>query len=511
MREEQIKEILSEAYQVEPPSQEKIDALARRVRLGSGRKSLKRWTFGIGALAGIAVAAGFTYPIAVANIFGHEVWEHMAAAGPYKITVKFGPPQAPDEQVRTTPIIGLVAGHNLYTVDSSSKDAAYFRTDERTDQTFAVYPLSHLAAVTNHNQGATAFMQMPIGLMARLGTFDASRRIEKKGTRIIAGRTVDEVLVTDSKSDDRTLLDIDKLKGVPLRVQSLGAGSQTPVVEYDYSYDASAVRAEIARLDQIEAGSRSFEFDTEREALTKQFVAAPLARVKFKRDIVTIYRVDQNSEGDVFVLYSCKGYHGDDQMQQPWIRLEDHDQLWLTTTISMFSSKLAPKGEGMKAQLFVPSGESEATGMNPAILTPGGVYAHLSIKVQDWEFLTEGERALGPTWEKSLGDYQTTYVDDVPDWFIYAFGPHDETWVRAESQRLRFEFRLKEQNYARAIPIGKAFDDNFPDLMPNLFYSQHQLEEGLAKAYRALGDKKTASAYEKKLKALRYKVDWPQP
>jgi len=86
-------------------------------------------------------------------------------------------------------------------------------------------------------------------------------------------------------------------------------------------------------------------------------------------------------EGDVFVLYSCKGYHADDQMQQRWLQLRDDQGVqWLTNQIDMFETRLTPDGEGLKAQIFFspPGG-------------PSTKLARLSIRLNEWEYLSVEE------------------------------------------------------------------------------------------------------------------------
>jgi len=376
-------------------------------------------------------------------------------------------------------------------VNPSPGSPTYLRVDPALRMS-VVHVLAHRSIEWPPNKGNLSFIEMPLTLMEDLGKFDVAKRIDRRGTKVVDGRTVEEVLVRGNADNASVLLDLDAERGVPLSMIDYAPNSSTPVMRFEYSYDAERVKQAIVKLTSGGEGAVPIDLAKDRPRFRREFISSPLSTTSTGRDSLRVYRVEQDPEGDVFVLYSCKGYHADDQMQQRWLQLRDDRGLqWLTNQIDMFETKLTPNGEGLKAQIFFHPAFGRSTKL-----------ARLSIRLNEWEYLSVEEPSTPRTKQVSLGDFAPQPVACVPDWYFYAFGVDDEAWVGAMAQKLRFQYALKEKDYSTAVQIGRPFDTAFPEMMGGLFFEQADLDKGLAEAYRHLGDAESAEQFARKAAKL---------
>ena len=489
MNEDSLKDALSANYGVDPLADDRMDAIARKFRVASVKnRNRKRVLITASICLGLGASVGFTYPIAEANLFGRQVEQNFEAMGPYMIQISAIGKDQPGSETRKTPISVLIDGKTAYMDDSMPGDRTFVVFDaESRIHTFL--PDYNVELIRNPQPGLTDSINVARQLMKQIGNFDIDKRIEHRGTKTVNGRQVEEVGMRSS-NNLLLVLDIDSERHVPVSLTLPVSFGGVTNLRYDYVYDPNLVAKRIEAIKAKEVGMKPIYIERDKPLVMKQLFAQPLSKTWTGRDKLTIYQVNENAQGDVFVLYSCRGYHSDEDNMGSWIQLkDDQGKLWLTEIINMFDSKLAQKGEGIKAQLFFHPKSPSTIGK-----------AHFSIRLDDWEFLRPDEKTVKSTRELNLGSFDPTPVNVVPIWFFYAFLDKDERWLPCIEKKVRFQNALSIHDFRTAIRIGREFYDNFPEMEPVIFFTRPTLAKGLAKAYRAVGDLKLAKEFEAKSK-----------
>ena len=489
MNKDKLKEALSATYGVDPLADDRMDEIARKFRVASGKsRTRKRVLITASICLGLGASVGFTYPIAEANLFGKQVEENFSAMGPYMIQISAIGNDSPGSETRKRPMSVLIDGKTAYMDDSMPGDRTFVVFDaESRMHTFL--PDYNIELIRNPQSGLIDSINVARKLMDQIGSFDLDKRIERRGTKTVNGRQVEEVGMRSS-NNLLLVLDIDSERHVPVSLTLPVSFGGVTNLRYDYVYDPNLVAKRIEAIKAKEVGMKPIYIERDKPQLTKQLFAQPLSKTWTGRDKLTIYQVNENAQGDVFALYTCRGYHADQDNIGSWLQLkDDQGKLWLTTPINMFDSKLAPKGDGLKAQLFFHP-------KSPATLEK----AHFSIRLNEWEFMEAKEKSDRSTREVSLGSFVPTPANVVPLWFFYAFLDKDERWLPCIEKKVRFQNALSIHDFRTAIRIGREFYDNFPEMEPVIFFTRPTLAKGLAKAYRAVGGLKSAQEFEAKSK-----------
>ncbi len=505
MNDDTLQVDLSEAYPAAPLSEERMSAIGRQVRLASVRRRTRRklW-LGAGALFAVAATAGFTYPIAAANLLGQEVERNMRAAGPYLVRISVRSNDAPGAEWSSVPIELISDGDDEY-IPHLAPGSKTFAFIDSKHQMHVCHPASKIDIVYPADPNVDSFYRLPLLVMEhldKLGVFDMSKRIESRGERIINGRKVREIAMKRSGKED-FVADLDEEKDVLLSMtigsistHAKGLPSLNTGMRFDYSYGDPQSKQTIAELKPSVGLMKELGLDRDRQRIRDDLFAKPLSVTPTGRDQLKVYQVQEDPAGDVFVLYSCRGYHSVEDNVGTWLQLKDgHGRAWITSLIDMNFSGLAPKGEGLKAQIFYHPDAPNSVGT-----------AHLSIRLNDWEYLRSDEPSTRATREIGLGAFAPSKVDCVPIWFFYAFGTQDEAWVPAMGQKLRFQQALAAKQYNVAIRLGQDFDGWFPEHMTELWFSRADLYRCLADAFRRVGDEVSARRYHDRSEAL-YKAD----
>ena len=489
MNEDKLKEALSATYAVDPLADDRMDVIARKFRVASGKsRTRKRVLITAGICLGLGTTVGFTYPIAEANLFGRQVEQNFEAMGPYMIQISAIGKDQPGSETRKTPISVLIDGKTAYMDDSMPGDRTFVVFDaESRSHTFL--PNCNVELIRNPQPGLTDSINVARQLMKQIGNFDMDKRIERRGTKTVNGRQVEEVGMRSS-NNLLLILDIDSERHIPVSLTLPVSFGGVTHLRYDYVYDPNLVAKRIETIKAKEVGMKPIYIERGKPQIKEQLFAKALSATSTGRDKLKIYQVNENAQGDVFVLYTCSGYHADEDNMGPWLQLkDDQGKLWLTEVINMFDSKLAPKGEGLKAQLFFHP-------KSPSIIGK----THFSIRQDEWEFMRPDEKTVPSTHELNLGSFVPTPVNVVPEWFFYSFLDKDERWLPCIEKKIRFKDALSTHDFQTAIRIGREFYDNFPEMEPVIFFTRPTLAKGLAKAYRAVGDLKSAKEFEAKSK-----------
>lgn len=489
MNDDSLKEALATTYKVDPLSDDRMDAMARNFRTAnSNSRRRNRVLFTAGVCLGLGATVGFTYPIAEANLFGRQLEKNFEAMGPYMIQISTIGKDQPGSETRKTPISVLIDGKTAFMDDSMPGDRTFVVFDaESRSHTFL--PYCNVELIRNPQAGLTDSINVARQLMKQVGNFDMDKRIERRGTKTVNGRQVEEVAMRMS-NNLLLVLDMDLERLVPVSLTLPVSFGGVTHLRYDYVYDPNLVAKRIEAIKAKKVGMKPIYIERDKPQIKKQLFAKALSTTSTGRDKLKIYQVNESAQGDVFVLYTCSGYHADEDNMGPWLQLkDDQGKLWLTEVINMFDSKLAPKGEGLKAQLFFHPKSPSTVGK-----------AHFSVRLDEWEFVRPDEKTLRSTRDLTLGSFIPTPVNVVPIWFFYAFLDKDERWLPCIEKKVRFKDALNTHDYRTAIRIGREFYDNFPEMGPIIFFTRPTLAKGLARSYRAVGDLKSAQEFEAKSK-----------
>lgn len=487
MNEEEFKQALQDAYPLRRLEDERMEAIARAIRLRS-TKNRRRTVAGLTALAlGLAATAGFTYPIAAANQLGPSLLADMEAQEPYLVSLTFlGGKDSAGVHFNHRPMKMIVDGQAEYLPDMNGWPGTFGYVSADTRLHF-VHPASNVSVVTPPQPGMVDLYETPFKVMRKLWAqkgFDFRKRIENRGIKFVNGKQVQElVLRTDGKVT--FIADLDSKNHTLVSMVFPTDTDHAPLnipARFDYDFDREKYSNSVKAMKSITTASREIDLDRDRASIRKDAFSVPLGTTFTGRDRLRIYQVQEDPAGDVFVLYSCDGAHRDGDRTGDWLHLKDsHGTEWLTSIIDLDFSELAPKGQGAKAQVFY----------HP--LSSGHVdRATLSIPLDEWEYLSSQELQR-PTRTLNLGTFLPTKVDCVPTWYFYAFGIQDELWVKAMGQKLRLEDAIKRADYRRAIQIGQDFDMWFPEDMTQLWYSRADLYRRLSEAYKEVGDTLSAA------------------
>jgi len=495
MNDKTLFDSITDAYTVMPLSSDAIDNIGRTIRLKTSRNRIRRRLLvAVATTAVLAGTVGFTYPIAAANLFGFNVQRNMAAMGAYRVQISATGEEGPGEHINRTPAEVLVDGDEIYMANPNSNSNA-FQLVGADHRVHIFHAQAKLEDVYPPNSNADAFYKMPLTLISQLGRFDLAKRMTSRGEKMIRGVRASEVVISEAKRD-LFVLDMNPDNGVPISLVipdiTLNATSEPALpsahlgLRFDYTYDSLAVKKEISRLKSSEVGMAVFDRERDIPTLQKRLFSHPLGSISTGRDLLQVYDVRQSTEGNIFVLYSCKGYHADDNMADSWLRLSDEEgRPWLTTAISMIFSHLGPRGEGIKAQLFI----------HPDAAKPVKK-VRLSIGIDDWEYLSSKSPLPKGTRELELGSYEVNPVACVPLWYFFSHGIRDEIWVTQVALNLRFNRAMEAKDYRRAIKLGLELMSCLSDMDEPLFFTRADLAFQLAKAYRGIGDFQKAASFD---------------
>jgi hypothetical protein len=490
MTEQRLKDLLSSAYPAEPASDDRLDTIARKVRLGSNRNMRRRLAIGSCGFALLAATVGFGYPIGQAYWFSLNVTRNMAAAGPYRLIVRTLPTRVdPNVHINRFATDVYVSGQDAYLLSRAPWGTTFSHYDS-TVFVRTIHSVSGVSVVRRSSADPTYFYRIPVILAEKLREFDVHKRIRDLGPRTVNGQQVEEIEMRVASTKDGSLgdggflLDMDPTRGVPISMRLLLGGQQVlPGLRFDYEYSPTQVRETVESFKRKEAGMRVLNLESARPAIRKQLESRPLSATRTGRDVLKVHEVEENPEGDVFVLYSCQGYHSVEDNVGDWIMLrDDSGEKWLTSIIDLQFCGLAPKGEGLKAQVFFHPRASKTTSR-----------AHLSIRLNEWEYLPAREPSTSSTRVLDLGSFRPTRVKGVPDWYFYSFTNFDESYLSGMADVLRTRYAASSKDYAAAIQYGTDFKTRY-EQDPDLLIERAEVYKALAKAYHGIGDEASAKA-----------------
>lgn len=411
MNEESLKKALKNAYQVETPRQAFEMPAATQTRPRILRIALSAM---VAAAAFIAIV-GF-YPPFRANLFCREVADRLKSQRGYQITLT----------VSTTPeLLGSYNQPAYFTFRGNQMTdwhpGANLKFDIATNQSIRQYDPATRTYQTFPGQS----MNPVLPLLSSLSKVDLSKRMVHIGLVKANRREVDRTIVRMDKdkkptswfSAEEIRVDLDPQTDLPIEVVLGGPDtedSSTTSQHFVFDYDSSKVDAAFAGADTT--GYREVDF-----AKMSASHFRPLGSKKLGRDLLTIYKVEENLAGDVFVLYTLDGYHKDAKRRAGYLYLKDDaGKDWLQTVISV-DHKLKVNGMNPKAQIFFPP-------VGPHVASSVALYVKL---LDGWEFQLNGFMgALAPDGYRliklpPLGGKVTpvmnihpTPVEGCPDWVL---------------------------------------------------------------------------------------------
>jgi hypothetical protein len=478
---------LRKAYEVPELS----DAARERVRRGiattvpSRRKP--RWRLavvGSGMVAALVIGA----PIARANYLGFSIAAKLRDVAPFTVTITTeGSPGREAGQGRGTRLVATVADGVCVVTSSDPATDTLFRFEP--DRMIQFSPRDGKAVARQMNPEWQSLLTLPHVIAAKIGTFHLSKEVVSRGKIRVDGRELEALEIKADGSATNIFVDLDPRTGKPVRMR-FRIHSQAFMTVFRYDWDAAKARQTLARAESALASAPLVDLGKTLPAFVQAAAKRPLKVVELERDRLTIYRVERNRWGHIFVLYTARGYHGtDEERQGNWLRLEDaRGRPWLSDMVRFNFSKLRIDDQYLKAQVFFsPSGEA----------TAGRV--KLYAQMREWGFVpSEVGRTVNEkgTRRVDFGSFVPSRVAvGQPDWVYEAFNFNDPNWLLANARKLRFSDALHRRDYAAAKKVGRELESAFPETMAGFFYDRARLSLGLYHAFNGTGDRATARKY----------------
>lgn len=481
---------LRRAYAVPAASEDAKYRIRRRMAVPHHHARRATWPRRLAIVLSVCVTATFAYPVGRANYVARTIASAWQKAEAFTVTIRAADKiEVPGEHVRSDPIVAAVAGGTTTVLNPFVGGKGFSVT---TGNRLLLYdPEAGRVVVRDADPSLLDQLTLPGRLMDELGEFRLSRRMTELGRSHVGGRETSEFTFDSDDGNVRITVDRDDVTGKPLQMRMHYAHGPMPDLLYDYDYDQQKARRAVSERLRLIRSVPTFDLDRGRERLEKQLTSSTVARVETGRDLMTVYRVQANARGDVFVLYTCRGYHGKEEMMGNWLRLvDDRGSSWLSDVIDMSFCKLKLGGQYPKAQVF----------FHPERQTrPQAV--RLLLRLKEWGYVPEQvERPIpdfGNRWLTVASAKPERMAAGVPEWFHYAFNVDEARWLGVDALKLRFINALNMGHFELARQTGCKLEASFPEMMSGFFYDRPRLYLGLYHAYRS-SDRTVARSYLQK-------------
>lgn len=480
---------LKRAYQV-PSLSERSRASIRANVQTTAQAPGPRWRLALAiGVSGLVILLGM--PTAKANYLGYWLAGRLRDHKPFTVTITMIPVGTAAKSLTLRPPVVVAVANDVCVMSDSAlgRDTQYLFN---ASHLFQFRPADRRAIMrSSSNSSWLSMLTLPDQVAGEIGKISARKDVRYAGAMTLNGKDVDQWIIRGSTGFDHVVIYIDKQSGEATRMEIPGGnGSITQIFDYDRDPQKAlkTIAASKAAIDAVP----KLDLDGSKPTIARSISATPIRNFALPKDQLIIYRVEQNRQGDVFVLYTCDGKHKTDEQMGNWIRLTDASGTpWLSDVVDMDFSGLKLNGQFAKAQVFFhPRNNRRLSSVRLFARMERGEFEH-NLVVRPMIFKNAIRREFG-------NFAPTPTLASQPDWIYYSQSLTDTSWLTADAMKLRFINALNSKDLKFAQKVGRQLESNFPKMLSGFFYSQQQLSLGLYHAFRGTGDLVAARDYLKK-------------